>query len=280
MPTEIQATDVRIRYASIAEARRMSGLRLVLGAYAIPGPWREGCKGLFHVKGIPFASVVTCGDGGADLRMGMDGADRELREWTGQSSAPVAIWNDERPRSTWIEQIALAERLNPDPPLVPSAFEDRVRMYGLCNEICGENGLGWCKRLVMVDAGLAALPAGDPGRPSMEHVGRKYGHSPDAAAHATDRIVEILGALDRQLREQQARGRQFLIGEHLTALDIYWATFAALFDPLPPDLCPMATAMRGAYANHDPRTRSALTRELIAHRDFVYRRYLELPIVF
>ncbi len=53
MSTTIQPTDIKLNYVSIASARKMSGLRLVLGAYSIPGPWREACKGLFHVKVFP-----------------------------------------------------------------------------------------------------------------------------------------------------------------------------------------------------------------------------------
>ncbi len=88
--------DLKVRYTSIAEAKKLSGLRLILGAYAIPGPWREVCKGIFHVKKIPYTPVTAAG---------ADGSERELREWTAQNSAPVAIWNDERPHSTWIEQL-------------------------------------------------------------------------------------------------------------------------------------------------------------------------------
>jgi hypothetical protein len=48
----IELTDLKLHYVPIAEARRMSGLRIVLGAYPIPGPWRESCKGVFYVKGL------------------------------------------------------------------------------------------------------------------------------------------------------------------------------------------------------------------------------------
>jgi hypothetical protein len=46
----IELSDVKLDYITIAEARRMSGLGIVLGAYPIPGPWRESCKGVFYVK--------------------------------------------------------------------------------------------------------------------------------------------------------------------------------------------------------------------------------------
>jgi hypothetical protein len=56
-----------------------------------------------------------------------------LYEWTAQRSAPVAIWNDERPRSTWIEQLYLAERLQPFPALIPASIADRALMFGYAN---------------------------------------------------------------------------------------------------------------------------------------------------
>lgn len=280
MTQEIQLTDVKIRYLSIAEARRRSGLRLVLGAYAVPGPWREACKGLFYVKKIPYASVVTAGAGRSDLEFGARGADQELREWTGQSSAPVAIWNDERPCSTWIDQLYLAERLQPHPPLIPDSVEERALMCGLCHELAGENGFGWTKRLAIVYRALAALPAGDPGRGFWEHVGAKYRYAEAAGAAAPARMARTVRALARQIEQQYDAGRTHFVGNRLCALDIYWATFSAMLDPLPPELCPMATAFRASYSNPDPEVQEALSPLLIQHRDFIYRSYLELPVVF
>lgn len=280
MSATIQLTDVKIDYVPIAEARRMTGLRLVLGAYAVPGPWREACKGIFHVKGIPFASVVTADTDGSDLKFGMGDADRELREWTGQASAPVAVWNDERPRSTWIDQLNLAEQIHPEPPLIPVDVDDRALMFGLANELCGENGLAWTKRLVIIDGGLKSLPPGAEGRAFFEHMATKYGYDEELVARAPARMAAIIGALDRQLKRQQAQGRRFLVGDRLSALDIYWATFVMMFDPLPPEQCPMGTAFRDFYSNPHPETQAALSRELLAHRDFIYRSYLEFPIVF
>src|SRR4029434_851808 len=105
----------------------MSGLRLILGAHTIPGPWREACKGLFYVKKVPYVAVASAGE---------DGSHRELRDWTAQSSAPVAIWNDERPRSTWIEQLYLAERLQPAPAPHAASRKDPPPVTAACNARC------------------------------------------------------------------------------------------------------------------------------------------------
>ena len=119
MPAEIQPTDTKINYVSIAEAKKMSGLRLISGAYADPAPWREACKSLFYVKGIPYTAVVTSNKGTPDLQIGMNNSQSELIAWTGQASSPVAIWNDELPVSKWVDQLNLAERLEPEPRLIP-----------------------------------------------------------------------------------------------------------------------------------------------------------------
>jgi glutathione S-transferase len=280
MTQTIELTDTHLKYASIAEARKMPGLRLILGAYAIPGPWREACKGLFYVKGLAYTPVVTANDDASDLQMGMSDGDRELREWTAQASAPVAIWNDERPRVTYIDQINLAERLEPEPALVPSDITERALMFGLLNEIAGEHGLAWSKRLIIVDGGLKSLAPGAEGRGFFEHLAGKYGYTEPLAAAAPARMAAIMNAIDAQLASQAARGSRFLIGQQLSALDIYWATFTGLFAPLPPEKCPMGTGFRDFYSNPHAETQAALSAALLAHRDFIYEDYLELPIVF
>lgn len=277
----IELSDIKLNYVTIAEARRMSGLRIVLGAYPIPGPWRESCKGVFWVKGLRYTPVKSANADASDLAIGMNGSQSELIEWTGQSSAPVVAWNDELPRSSWIDQLNLAERLQPEPPLVPTDIDERMRMFGLANELLGENGLVWVKRLLMVDGPLKSLAANDPQRGFFEFLGQKYGYTPAAAERAALRIIDILHALDAQLKTQRAAGRRYLVGERLSALDIYWAACCAILDPMPAERCPMADAFRaGPYGNSDPRIDAALTPALRAHRDFIYDTHLELPVVF
>lgn len=280
MATRIRLTDTTVEYLSIAEARRRPGLRLVLGAYTVPGPWREACKGIFHVKGVPFLSVTTAGAGRADGDFGMAGADRELFEWTGQSSAPVAVWNDERPCSTWNEQLLLAERLAPTPSLVPQAVEDRGLMFGLANELCGRDGFGWTKRVAMIHANLATLADGHPARAFWTHMAAKYGYTPAAGEAAPARLARIVRAFARRLERQHDAGHRYFIGDRLSALDIYWSTFVAMLAPMDEARCPMASAFRAAYTNPDPEVQQALTPLLVAHRDFIYREHLELPVRF
>jgi glutathione S-transferase len=93
-------------------------------------------------------------------------------------------------------------------------------------------------------------------------------------------MAECMHVLDAQLAEGQARGGRFFFGDVLSALDVYWATFLGLIDPLPEELCPMASAFRPLYTNNHPILRAALSDHLRAHRDFIYRDFLELPVVF
>ena len=280
MTRRIRLTDTSIDYLSIEEARRRTGLRLVLGAYTVPGPWREACKGLFHVKGIPWLSVVTADPGRADGEFGMDGADRQLREWTGQSSAPVAIWNDEKPCVTWLEQLQLAERLSPTPALLPQGVEDRALTIGLCHELAGREGFGWTKRLTMIHANLETLAPGAPARAFWEHMATKYGYAPASGAAAPGRLASIVRAFARRLECQHDAGRRYLVGDQLSAVDIYWSTFVAMIAPMDEDRCPMATSFRASYTNPHPEVQAALTPTLIAHRDFIYATHLELPMRF
>ena len=250
-------------WLDVEAARTAPGLRLVL-TRGIPGPWGESAKALFHVKRIPFARVAqtVVGDNAA------------LRAWTGRDDAPIAIWNDEPPRHAWADLAQLAERIAPDPPLLPRDVDERALVFGLGRELCGEMGLGWCRRLMLVhDLNKIA-----PDHPIARYLGDRYGYDPARAEAAPQRVADIVGAFARQLASQRARGRRFLVGDALTALDLWWAAFAAMLEPLPDDLCPMRPDVRASYVARDPVVRAAIDPALLEHRDRIYRELLELPI--
>ena len=121
---------------------------------------------------------------------------------------------------------------------------------------------------------------GDPlrGEGPMQTLGRRHGYSRDAAAKAPARVAAILSALSTVLGEQYAAGRPFFVGDRLSALDIYWAAFAALLEPLRSDVCPTPDYIRPLYVLDDPELRSAAAPLLLEHRDRIYRAYLELPV--
>jgi len=254
------ATD---EWLEVAAARDLPGLRLVLTA-GVPGPWGESAKGIFHAKGIPFVRVAQSLGGDNDA----------LRAWTGRDDAPIAVWNDERPRDNWIDIALLAERIAPTPRLIPEDVGERARVFGLGRELCGELGLGWCRRLMLVQQLRQAAPE----LPITRYLASRYGYDAAVAAAAPARVAAILRAFAAQLAAQRGAGRRYLVGDALSALDVWWAAFAAMIEPLPPELCPMRQDTRMAYVARDPVVRAAADPALLEHRDFVYREHLELPV--
>ena len=248
-------------YIDIDTAKQMRGLRLVLTAGAPGAPWTEAAKAVFEVKKIPIVRVAQ--------RPGV--TDAALREWTGHANAPVAIYDDERARSGWLEILHLAERLAPTPRLIPESSRDRVLMFGLANELMSEDGLVWCRRLMMFD-GMGK----DSGFVKLR--GRDYGYTDEDARRAPQRVLDILALFAEQWRAQRALGRRYLVGDALSAVDLYWSTMVATIAPLPPDACPMPNGLREMYSGAPESIKAALDPALLEHRDFVYRTYLTLPI--
>jgi len=250
---------------SIEEARALPGLRLLV-IQGVPSPWSQAAKAILRVKQIPYtlAQRAPSDPPGA------------LEAWTGQASFPAAMYEQERPRTGWAEILLLAERLQPEPALVPSDPEQHAFFFGLCHELCGEMGLGWCRRLEGVAAGMQRTPPD----PIAVWLGGKYGYSPEAAALAPRRVRDVLGLLGELLAQSSARGGQYLLGAELTALDLYWATFCNLISPLPPEQLTIPERMRPLFTSPDPAIHELLRKTgLLAHRDRIYRERLELPVV-
>ena len=246
-------------FLSLKEARERRGLRLVL-LRGFPSPWSQAARGLLHVKNLPYAACAPGeGEGEADLVAA-----------TGQNAYPAVLYEDEAPRSGWAEILLLAERLAPTPRLIPAAPAKRALLFGLGHELCGELGFGWCRRLCVVHEGYNA----DPPDPLMRWLGDKYGYRPDSHAVARARVIEVLELLADTLEKS---GGEYLLGE-LSALDIYWATFCNILSPLPPDRLPLPKTMRAVFASAEPEVTAALAPELLALRDRVYERHLELPV--
>ncbi|MBW2274213.1 MAG: hypothetical protein JRG96_13150 [Deltaproteobacteria bacterium] len=264
----MRASPNGVEYLDVGEARQRSGIRLVL-TLGVPGPWGEAAKGLLHAKGIPFERVAQ--DPGLP--------NEALREWTGLSNAPQLVYDDEAPLHAWADLVFFAEQLQPEPALIPRDPGERALMFGLIREIAGEQGLGWCRRLGLFHPLLSSPGARE--NPALEVVvrlGERYRYSAEAAEAAPARIAGVLDLLAERLAGQRAAGSRYLVGNHLSALDIYWATFAGMFAPMPEELCPMQDFMRQQYSAADPRVLAALVPELLEHRDFVYREHLELPV--
>lgn len=250
-------------WVGIEQGRRLPGLRLVL-LRGLPSPWSLAARALFDFKGIEFQKVYRAP---SDL----PGA---LESWTGQASFPAAMLGDERPRTGWSEILLLAERLRPEPRLLPGEPHRRALVFGLAHELCGEMGLAWCRRLIGLEPRLREA-LDEPGVARFRHL---YGSSPSERRSATRRIVEVLGLLADTLREQRAAGYEFLVGSGPSAADLYWATFSNMVSLLPDEKLPLSPEVRRGFSTTDPVLLRAVAPELLEHRDMIYERYLRLPV--
>jgi glutathione S-transferase len=256
-----------LTYVDIETARAARGLRMVV-ASALPSPWSEAAKGLFHVKQIPALAVRS-------LRV-----TPELKAWTGADSVPVVFFDDEQPLTGWAEIIALAERLGGRVPLVPADPEARARLFDIVNELAGEGGLAWSNRLLMIDGSLRSEGREGFPLPVAQYLAPKYGHAPDCAAPARARVAEVLARLDRALAAARAAGHRYLLGDTLTALDIYTATFLTPISGVTEAECPaMRTALRPAFTHIQREVGDLLSPALAAHRRFIHDEHLGWPIV-
>lgn len=250
-------------YVDVDEAIASDGTRMVVVGH-VPSPWGESAKGLFQVEGLPFKAVRLVYDS------------KELVQWAGQLSGPVVVHGEERPRSGWAEILLLAERLAERPTLLPSDPEARAWVFGLGHEILGEQGLAWSRRLHSVHLGLRGEGGFAP--KVAGYLAPKYGYSPELAEAAHARVIELLKMFTARLSAQRSAGRRYLVGDALTAADIYLATTMALFAPLPESQCAMRASNRSVFETLDEATRGALDPILLEHRDTMYDEHLELPL--
>ncbi|MBV9840096.1 MAG: hypothetical protein JOY99_00930 [Sphingomonadaceae bacterium] len=253
---------MRNAYVSAEDALTLPGLRIAF-TRGYPGPWSEAVKAIFEIKRIDYVPVVQ--EAG--------GANETLYRWTGQRSAPVAMFEDERPRALWSEMIMLAERLAPDPPMLPADQDERAAMFGLCHEICGEDGLGWNARALAFAAaeGDARSPAGP--------LRARFADGADVD-HARIRVNAVIGMLARRLTAQRDVGRRYFIGTRLSAADIYWTTFSNFFASMPASICPMPDAYRAMAEVCAAALDRPLPPILVVHRDDILERYFTLPMSF
>ncbi len=252
-----------VQFVNTEKARQAEGLRVVMVGF-VPSPWGEAAKGILHVENVPYLATRL-------------GAERDaVVDWTGHDSAPIAVYGDEKPRTGWAEILLLAERLAESPSLLPADPSERALVMGLSHEICGEDGLGWARRLCGIQAGLSG--AGGFPKQTAEYLAGKYGYRDEIGPRAVRRVVDLLGMFASRLRRQSEAGSRYLVGDRLTAADIYLATFLALFAPLPQDQCEIPDAFRAAFESMDDATRSALSANLLEHRDYIYEKHLELPL--
>src|SRR5262247_1569991 len=93
-------------YVSVDEAIKRSGVRMVVVG-GVPSPWGEAAKGILHVKKIEWAAVRLVYDS------------EPLKEWAGQRSGPILVYNNERPRAGWAEILLLSQTPRSESVLAP-----------------------------------------------------------------------------------------------------------------------------------------------------------------
>jgi glutathione S-transferase len=256
-----------INYISFEQAQQESGLRMIV-VKGLPSPWGEAAKGIFHIKQLDWSATYH------------DPSSREMSAWSGSRSAPVAIYNDEAPIESWLDILLLAERLAPEPALLPSDPEQRTSAIALAEKICGEMGLGWSRRLDSVYKGLngKSLAEGGYPQPIAGYLAKKYGYEEDQGTNYNQHTIELLNLLSNTLKMQKKAGKKYYLGDTLSAIDLYSATFMACFNPLPEDQCAMHPPIRTIFEALDDNTKAALDPILIKHRDYIYNNYLALPL--
>jgi glutathione S-transferase len=200
----------------------------------------------------------------------------ELVDWTKHRNAPIAMYENEPPRVRWQEILDLAERLGTGPSLYPTDIEDRLTMVGLSSEICGENGFGWNARTIMQNVTYQAH--GDKVF-AKNPMFNDYQFSEEAATDAETWVKNFLSYLSDRINTQREKGSMYLVGDKLTAADVFWACFSNMLQALPHEVNPMPDGLRNGWSalaanikTYDP--------ILIEQRDEIYKKHLWLPLTF
>lgn len=252
-----------LNYIDVEEARQKAGLRMVV-IKGFPSPWQECAKGMLHVKGLDWSAIC------------LKTHRAEIIDWLGEASSPILVCNDQPHISSWSSILLLGERLNPDLPLLPADADERATVMGLCHEIAGEEGFGWFRRIQLVQASLKG-EGGFP-LPVAENLAKVYDCSEDQPIQPAQRVGDILTMLDHRLQSQQQAGSDYLVGQSLTAADIFWTCFSVMLQPPAQEFCDMNPQMRAALETRDDLTWGAYSQRLQDHAQMVYSKHLAYPL--
>ncbi len=247
-----------MKYVDIEEAIKADGLRVVI-VKAMPSAWGVAAKAMMDYKGLDYLCAYQ-------IPMSENPA---LEAWSGTNSAPVVAWNDEAPLNRWDDILVLLERLAPDKRLVPEDATQRIEVFGIGHEICGELGFGWNRRLDMLRPGADG---------QVSDFGRKYGYNDADAAAANSRVIGLMGDLAARLKTQKARGSDYLVGDGVTAADFYWAAFSNFVSIQPAEEMPINPDARPMFEHTPAEIVAAIDPVLIEHRNRIMHTYYNLPV--
>ena len=140
-------------------------------------------------------------------------------------------------------------------------------MFGLCAVVLAEDGIVWNMR-ILNDGPL----------------GRKYGYSDAASAAAPAKIAEAIALIDNRLARQAERGSPYLVGDALSAADIYWATMSMSVTATPSEIMPVTKqnkGMLGFFAANSkiPEIADVLSERIEEHQRYILMTYCETPAV-
>ena len=254
-----------VKFISLEDAAKLkTGTRVTMSP-GFPALYAECLKNICYTKRIPVIRVKHVNIG-KDRKTGED-RQKRLFELTAQTSLPVMWHNDERPRSSWIEQLALCERIGApnSPKLVPGDMHLRKDMFGLCALVLAEDGYCWNMRIQQ-----------------KSKLAMKYGYSKEASKEAPYKMAAILKLICDRLEQQHRKGSRFLVGDSLTAVDIYMATMSYSIQPPDEAFMPrtkLTKMMDVMFGVKNPVVKAAITPRLMEHRDFILRTYCEVPVV-
>lgn len=253
-------------YVHPKDAAEMNGLRLVL-TKDVPAPYSMSARAIFDHHRVDYVAVAQ--NGGA--------ANESLRAWTKHRNAPIALLDNEAPRTGWLDILNLAERLGSGPSLIPQSTVERMNMFAITNELIGENGWIWQLRIIMLGFGGPQRAAKEALRNPMY---ADYGYSEQARENATEKVHEILALLTKQLNTQYDQTEHaFVVGNSLSALDIYWVYFSQLLSTLPEEICPTPSYLRKSYDSASTYI-GDYDGVLIDHRDRILHDHLAVPLTF
>ncbi len=194
-----------------------------------------------------------------------------IQAWTGEPNAPVALLDDEPALAGWAEILALAERIQPQPRLIPADPALRSQMLSLCHEVMGESGLVWSARLAAIDFSLKSGGQRGFPVPVAQYLGHRYGYTAGCGEAVTQRVSQILTTLSAQLGSGP-----YILGEQLSALDIYTTSAIDALALLPDAQCPMTASNRAAFETMSIGV--AVPAALLAHRDMMHEMHIPLPL--
>ena len=94
----------------------------------------------------------------------------------------------------------------------------------------------------------------------------------------------MITLIDNRLQAQEKNGSSYLIGDSLTALDVYWATMSMTILPVPLEIMPKTQQNQGMLGFFEmnskiPEIASALTERIADHQQYILTTYCETPAV-